>query len=84
MKDTYGNNTGIVNFEMLCENCIFYKESSNDNWSGQCHRHAPNSRVEEGSQPSGLIIPVWPVTSRRDWCGDWEKLPNEPLPPSWT
>jgi len=49
---------------------------------GHCRRHAPspsfeyaivtdrNAENEEIARPRYII---WPLTSQRDWCGEWKK-----------
>lgn len=35
----------------------------------ECRRHAPKLGRDEN-----IFNPAWPMTSGRDWCGDWEQF----------
>jgi hypothetical protein len=52
-------------FPEVCETCRFYSTKYPDRG---CHRHAPVALAE-------TKLPVWPLVSHDDSCGDWELGP---------
>jgi hypothetical protein len=46
--------------EIKCGNCRFFND-------GECRRHAPVVLGETAEDT------VWPIVSRSDWCGDFQR-----------
>lgn len=53
-----------------CGNCVFWRKTNLYD-VGECRRHAPESGDEKRYQSSDLL-PRWPITNSREWCGDYE------------
>lgn len=55
-----------------CETCKHW--CGVGDWRRNCVRHAPVSTllITTDRNDDGNLKPVWPVTTRDMWCGDWE------------
>lgn len=56
-----------------CASCSHW-DADNAGTRGVCRRHAPRvaSLLIGSVEPE--LMPVWPVTSRADRCGDWRPV----------
>lgn len=60
-----------------CRNCIFWKSHGPqypdiDTEQGECRRHAPGLFPSRAESPLQAQMSPFPITLRRDWCGDFE------------
>lgn len=51
-----------------CEICRFWKHTSTVMYDGSCRRRSPAMPNVEHSRKG-----VWPSTTFKDWCGDFEQ-----------
>jgi hypothetical protein len=47
---------------ICCSNCRFWLSGLPSHWYGECHRHTPQFDLSAR----------WPITSKVDWCGEYE------------
>lgn len=51
-----------------CVACRFW--DGGDSYAGRCRRGPPQASVRE-DENSWWVETFWPVTSPKDWCGEW-------------
>lgn len=60
-----------------CGNCRYWEESDSADSSGTCLRHTPSSRLLLPCFDAFLIPTVWPITQKKNWCGEWRCLEDK-------
>lgn len=56
-----------VVIERICANCRLYDDARE-----LCRKRSPYRNPETGNA-------VWPMVDKADWCGDFKRLPVEPI-----
>jgi hypothetical protein len=72
--------------EQRCETCRFWMDLETSN-VGRCRRNAPRHSLiltpsemkqMESSHHETYLATGFPVTDRREWCGEYQGTPTEP------
>lgn len=62
--------------EESCENCRWWQATEDEPPSpeGWCRRHAPSPMIVPSVTSKGIVSdrPVWPLTFRYEWCGEFQ------------
>ena len=63
--------------DQICEKCKYWIETggTDSGLVGECHRNAPQPELIEACSTSNIRYAVWPVTTDRNWCGQFEQRP---------
>lgn len=61
-----------------CQTCR-YAQKTNHFREAQCRRDAPRMEKVEPSVDLRMFVPVWPLVSYDDWCGQYARASTAEL-----